>query len=162
MTIEKLEPQHWEAVKAIYEKGIATGNATFETTAPSWKVWDEHHLTHSRLICKIDGKIAGWVAISSVSEKCVYEGVAEISIYMDNEFQGMGIGLVLMQHLIKESEMNGIWTLQAGIFEENKASLRLHQKAGFRKVGYREQLGKLRNKWRNVVLFEKRSKVVGV
>jgi L-amino acid N-acyltransferase YncA len=162
MIIKNLEPQHWEAVKEIYEAGIATGYATFETSVPEWDVWNKNHLPHSRLICEIDGKVAGWVALSSVSERCVYSGVAEISIYIDPKFQGFGMGYVLLEHLEKESEANGLWILQAGIFEINKASIRLHEKSGFRKVGYRERIGKLNGVWQNIVLFERRSKIVGV
>ena len=162
MNIKNLEPNHWPVVKKIYELGIATGFATFETTAPTWETWNRDHLPHSRLVCEIDGKIAGWVALSPVSGRCVYQGVAESSIYIDPDFQGMGVGFVLLNHIIKESEANGIWILQAGIFENNKASIRLHEKSGFRKVGYREHIGQLKGVWKNVVLFEKRSKIVGV
>ena len=162
MTIKNMEPHHWDAVKKIYEAGIATGYATFETQVPEWEVWDKNHLPHSRLICEIEGKVAGWVALSAVSGRCVYHGVAEISIYIEPKFQGLGIGYVLLEHLEKESETNGLWILQAGIFENNKASLRLHEKSGFRKVGYRERIGQLNGVWQNVVLFERRSKTVGV
>ena len=157
-----MEPKHWEAVKKIYEAGIATGYATFETSVPEWEVWDQNHLTHSRLICEIDEKVAGWVALSTVSERCVYNGVAEISIYIDPKFKGFGVGYVLLEHLEKESEANGLWILQAGIFEINKASIRLHEKSGFRKVGFREHIGQLNGVWQNIVLFERRSKIVGV
>lgn len=161
MTIKKLLPEHWEAVKNIYELGIATGVATFETKAPDWETWDENHLPHSRLILEYDQRVAGWIALSPVSGRCVYGGVAEISIYIHPACKGLGLGYVLMHELIKESEVNGIWTLQAGIFEENKASIRLHEKSGFRKIGYREHLGKLNEQWHNIILFERRSKIVG-
>lgn len=153
-------PEHWEAVKKIYELGIATGIATFETKAPKWEIWDKNHLSHSRLVCIIDERVAGWIAISAVSSRCVYGGVAETSIYIHPSFKGIGMGIVLMEHLIKESERNGIWTLQAGIFEANRASSRLHEKSGFRKVGYREKIGQLNGVWQNTVLFERRSKIV--
>ena len=162
MNIKNLEPKHWPEVKKIYEYGIATGIATFETDAPTWEIWNKNHLPHSRLVCEIDGEITGWVALSPVSERCVYQGVAESSIYIDPEFQGMGVGFVLLNHIIKESEANGIWILQAGIFENNKASIRLHEKSGFRKVGYREHIGQLKGVWHDIVLFEKRSKIVGI
>jgi L-amino acid N-acyltransferase YncA len=162
MNIKNLEPIHWEAIKKIYEAGINTGYATFETSAPTWEVWNKTHLPHSRLICELDGKVAGWVALKAVSGRSVYSGVAEISVYIDTEFQGTGIGFVLLERIIKESEANGIWALEAGIFEDNKGSIRLHEKSGFRKVGYRERIGKLNGMWHNVVLFEKRSKIVGV
>ncbi|MBU0695029.1 MAG: GNAT family N-acetyltransferase [Bacteroidetes bacterium] len=162
MVIKEMLPEHWEAVKKIYELGIATGLATFETKAPEWEEWDKNHLPHSRLVCLIDERVAGWVALSPVSGRCVYGGVAEISIYIHPSFKSMGIGFVLMEHVISESEKNGIWTLQAGIFEENKASIRLHEKSGFRKLGYRENLGKLNQQWHTIVLFERRSKTIGI
>lgn len=162
MVIKKMLPEHWEAVKNIYELGIATGIATFETQVPDWDTWNKNHLTHSRLICEYDQRIAGWIALSPVSVRNVYSGVAEISVYIHPACKGLGLGYVLMHELIKESEANGIWTLQAGIFEENKASIRLHEKSGYRKVGYREHLGKLNKQWHNIILFERRSKIVGI
>ncbi len=160
MIIKEMLPEHWASVKKIYELGIVTGIATFETTTPKWGDWDKNHLAHSRLVCLIDERVAGWVALSPVSGRCVYSGVAETSIYIHPSFKGMGMGIVLMEHLIHESEENGIWTLQAGIFEENKASIRLHEKSGFRKVGYREKIGQLNGVWHHTVLFERRSKIV--
>ena len=162
MNIKKLELHHWEAVKHIYEAGIQTGNATLETSAPSWDTWNKNHLEHSRLICELDNRVAGWCALTSVSDRCVYEGVAEVSIYIHPACKGLGIGYVLLERLIAESETNGIWTLHAAILEENKGSIRLHEKSGFRKIGVREKIGQLNGVWRNIVLFEKRSKVVGV
>jgi L-amino acid N-acyltransferase YncA len=162
MTIKNLEPKHWKAIKRIYQVGIATGNATFEKSVPEWDDWNNNHLSHSRLICEIDGEIAGWVALSSVSGRCAYQGVAEVSVYIDTIFQGMGVGFVLLEHLVSESEINGIWTLQSSIFENNKASIRLHEKSGFRKVGYRERISQLNEVWQNIVLFEKRSKRIGL
>lgn len=162
MNIKKLEPQHWEAVKYIYEAGIQTENATLEKSAPDWEIWNKNHLQHSRLICELDERVAGWVALTPVSDRCVYGGVAEVSVYIHPACKGLGIGYVLMEHLISESEANGIWTLHAAILEENKASIRLHEKSGFRKIGVREKIGQLNGVWRNIVLFEKRSKVVGV
>lgn len=155
-------PEHWEAVKKIYELGIATKTATFETTVPEWEIWDKNHLPHSRLVCEIDSRVAGWIALSPVSGRCVYSGVAEISVYIHPSFKGLGMGFVLMEHVISESEKNGIWTLQAGIFEENKSSIRLHKKTGFREVGYRENLGQLHKQWHNIILLERRSKTVGI
>jgi L-amino acid N-acyltransferase YncA len=162
MVIKEMLPDHWEAVKKIYELGIATGMATFEIKAPDWEEWDKNHLPHSRLVCLIDERVAGWVALSPVSGRRVYHGVAETSIYVHPSFKGMGMGIVLMEHLIRESEKNGLWTLQAGIFEENKASIRLHEKSGFRKVGFREKIGQLNGVWHNTVLFERRSKIENV
>jgi L-amino acid N-acyltransferase YncA len=162
MTIKTLEPEHWEAVKRIYQNGIDTGYATFEKSVPEWDVWNKNHLSHSRLICEIDGKIAGWIALSSVSGRCAYQSVAEVSVYIDPIYQGIGVGFVLIEHLVSESELNGIWTLQSSIFETNKASIRLHEKSGFRKVGYRERISQLDGVWQNIVLFEKRSKKIGI
>ena len=162
MTIKNLEPKHWEAVKRIYQAGMDTRYATFENSIPEWNIWNQNHLAHSRLICEIDEKVAGWVALSSVSVRCAYQGVAEVSIYIDIAYQGMGIGFVLLEHLVTESEINQIWTLQSSIFETNKASIRLHEKSGFRKVGYRERISQLDGVWQNIVLFEKRSKRMGI
>ena len=162
MNIKKLKPQHWEAVKHIFEAGIQTRNATLETTAPSWGNWNKNHLKHIRLIFEIDKRVAGWCALTAVSDRCVYVGVAEVSIYIHPGFKGLGIGYVLLARLITESEANGIWTLNAAILEDNKSSIRLHEKSGFRKIGVREKIGQLNGVWRNIVLFEKRSKEVGV
>lgn len=158
MVIKKMLPQHWDAVKRIYELGITTGIATLETEVPDWDTWDKNHLSHSRLVCLIDERVAGWVALSAASTRQVYNGVAEISIYIHPSFKGTGMGFVLLDKVISESEENGIWTLQANIFEQNKASIRLHEKAGFRKVGYREKIGKIDDQWFNITFFEKRSK----
>jgi phosphinothricin acetyltransferase len=160
--IKPLLPQHWEQVKAIYESGIATGKATFETTAPSWEKWNESHLTFGRLVAISNGELAGWAALSPVSNRCVYGGVAEVSIYVANEHQGKGIGKLLLQNLVSTSEANGIWTLQAGIFTDNTASVKLHESVGFRVIGYREKIGKLNNNWKDNYLLERRSKTVGV
>lgn len=162
MVIKKMHPEHWGAIKKIYELGIDTGIATFETKAPDWEEWDKNHLPHSRLLCLIDDRVAGWVAISPISSRSVYHGVAETSIYIHPSFKGMGMGIVLMEHLIPESERNGIWTLQATIFEENKASIRLHEKSGFRRVGFREKIGQLNGLWHHTLLFERRSKIVNI
>jgi len=162
MTIKKLELYHWEAIKYIYEAGINTGNATLETTIPDWETWNKNHLMHCRLVCELDERVAGWVALTSVSDRRVYGGVSEVSIYIHPDFKGLGIGYFLIRNLITESEANGIWTLHAAILEENNASIRLHEKSGFRKIGVREKIGQLNGVWRNIVLFEKRSKVVGV
>ncbi|MBG8552757.1 GNAT family N-acetyltransferase [Hymenobacter guriensis] len=154
---------HWPAVRAIYEQGIATGNATFQTEAPSWEAWDAAHLKHSRLVA-LDNteQVLGWAALTPVSGRCVYAGVAEVSVYIAAVAQGQGIGRQLLQALVKESEQNGIWTLQAGIFPENEPSIRLHQAAGFRLIGQRERIGQMRGVWRNTALLERRSTTVGV
>jgi L-amino acid N-acyltransferase YncA len=158
--IEPLTKGSWEAVAAIYEQGIATGHATFETTAPDWNAWDTTHRKDCRLLARYGDRIAGWAALSDVSERCVYSGVAEVSVYIDADYRGRGIGDQLLKALIAASEAAGLWTLQAGIFPENDASITLHTRNGFRIVGTREKLGKMKNKWRDVVLLERRSKKI--
>jgi phosphinothricin acetyltransferase len=163
MTIQPLTEAHWSAVRAIYEEGIATGNATFETQAPEWEAWDRAHLAHSRLVAVDDADtVRGWAALSPVSSRCVYGGVAEISIYIAAEARGQGVGRQLLQALITDSEAHGIWTLQAGTFEENAASIGLHTQAGFRVIGHRERIGQHHGVWRNTVQMERRSPSVGV
>jgi L-amino acid N-acyltransferase YncA len=157
-----MRPDDWPAVRAIYLEGIATGNATFEQTAPTWEKWDAGHLPDSRIVARSDaGAVLGWAALSSVSSRCVYAGVSEVSIYVAEGARGYGIGRHLMSRLIAASEANGIWTLQAGIFPENVASIALHERAGFRVVGRRERLGQMNGRWRDVVLMERRSATVG-
>jgi L-amino acid N-acyltransferase YncA len=163
MSIEPMLPQDWPAVRAIYLEGIATGNATFEQTAPEWEQWDAGHLTAARIVARLDaGDVAGWAALSAVSTRCVYAGVAEVSVYVAQRARGRGVGQKLLARLIAESEAEGIWTLQAGIFPENIASIALHQRAGFRIVGRRERLGQMNGRWRDVVLMERRSAVAGL
>ena len=163
MTIIAMTKAHWPAVKAVYEAGIATGNATFETQAPAWDAWDNAHLGHSRLVAVDEaGTVRGWAALSPVSSRCVYGGVAEISVYIAAEARGQGVGRALLQALIADSEAHGIWTLQAGTFEENKASIGLHTQAGFRVIGHRERIGQHHGVWRNTVQMERRSPTVGV
>jgi len=158
-----MEECHYQAVKEIYELGIVTGNATFQTEAPSWEEWDKNHLTHSRLVAVGEHEmVMGWAALSPVSGRCIYAGVAEVSVYIHPEHQGKGVGKKIMEELIQKSEEHSLWTLQAGIFPENNASLRLHERMGFRKIGYREKIGKMKNVWRDTVLLERRSKTVGV
>jgi L-amino acid N-acyltransferase YncA len=159
--IAPMTEQDWPAVREIYLQGIATRTATFEPSAPEWKQWDERHLPTSRLVARLENRIVGWAALSPVSSRCVYRGVAEVSIYIAEEARGHGVGRRLMHELVTASEQNGIWTLQAGIFPENQASIRLHQQAGFRIVGRRERLGCMNGLWRDIVLMERRSAVVG-
>ncbi len=149
----------WVAVRAIYLEGIATGNATFQTTAPQWQEWDAAHLRDCRLVARADSTIAGWAALSPVSARPVYAGVAEVSIYVAAKFHRRGVGRLLLTSLIAESERCGLWTLQAGIFPENQASIALHESLGFRLVGVRERLGCLNGTWRDVILMERRSRV---
>ena len=141
----------------IYKDGIDTGNATFETSVPSWEQWDSSHLQDARIVALENNIVAGWAAITPVSGRCVYAGVGEVSIYVSNEARGKGIGKKLLDALVERSEAIGLWTLQAGIFPENTASVKLHEQCGFRLVGKREKIGKRNNIWRDTLLFEKRS-----
>lgn len=151
----------WEGVRAVYLEGITTGDATFETEAPAWERWDASHMEHCRLVARSNNIIAGWAALSPVSARRVYAGVAETSVYVAAGFRGAGVGRALLDALVTCSEEHGVWTLQAGIFPENAASLALHRQCGFREVGRRERLGKMRGRWRDVVLLERRSGRVG-
>lgn len=162
LVIRNMEIKDWENVSRIYRLGIDTGIATFEKEIPSWNTWDTAHLRSCRLIAEKDQKIVGWAALSPVSGRCVYGGVAEVSVYVDINYNNNGIGTRLLQELIKESEKNGIWTLQSGIFPENKASIQLHKKLGFREIGFREKIGKKDGVWYDNVIFEKRSKTIGI
>ncbi|HYG79403.1 MAG TPA: GNAT family N-acetyltransferase [Pyrinomonadaceae bacterium] len=152
----------WDAVRAIYLEGIATGDATFETQAPAWGKWDAAHLAHCRLVARHGACVAGWAALSPVSARRVYAGVAETSVYVSAGFRGRGVGSALLGALVTCSEQHGIWTLQAGIFPENLASLALHRQLGFREVGFRERLGRMNGRWRDVILLERRSETTGV
>jgi L-amino acid N-acyltransferase YncA len=160
MEIRDLGSLDWPEVARIYEDGIRTGNATFETQTPSWEDWDATH-SAIRLVVELDGKTAGWAALMPVSDRGCYRGVAENSVYVASWAQGRGVGRGLLDALIARSEADGIWTLTAGIFPENKASVRLHLGCGFRLVGVRERLGELNGEWRDVLLFERRSEAVG-
>ena len=159
--IGTLEPKHWPQVKSIYEEGIQTGNATFQQQAPEWENWNEDHLQHSRIVALDNDEVGGWAALSPVSERCVYAGVAEVSVYVAEKFRGKKIGTLLLKQLIAQSEINGIWTLQSGIFPENVASIKLHEANGFRIVGYREKVGQMNGVWRDTTLLERRSKLIG-
>jgi len=152
----------WENISKIYKEGIETKNATFQLEIPNWKEWNNSHLSHSRIVMILNAEIVGWAALSPVSSRCVYGGVAEVSVYVSNSHFGQKIGTKLLEKLILESEKNGIWTLQAGIFPENKAILKIHNNLGFRKVGYREKIGKMNGKWRDTILIERRSKKIGI
>ena len=165
-TIDALLPDDWDAAAAIYRQGIATGNATFEQEAPAWAVWDRSHLPTPRLAARAaaraeGGALLGWAALSPVSSRCVYAGVAEVSVYVAASARGRGVGRALLAALVAASEAAGIWTLQAGIFPENTASVALHHRCGFRTVGRRERLGEMNGVWRDVLLLERRSAVAG-
>jgi phosphinothricin acetyltransferase len=162
LEILPLTSADWPAVREIYEQGIATGNATFEKCAPKWERWDAAHLPHCRLVACYADDVLAWAALSAVSSRCVYAGVAEVSIYVAAHARRQGIGLTLLTDLIESSERENIWTLQAGIFPENTASLDLFQEAGFRVLGTRERVGQMDGRWRDVVLMERRSQVAGV
>jgi phosphinothricin acetyltransferase len=159
--IKGLNKEHWTDVSRIYQEGIETGNATFEQNCPGWEEWDNNHRKDSRLIVTFNGNIIGWAALSDVSERCIYSGVCEASVYVGKKSRGRGVGQLLLHELIHESEKNGIWTLQAGVFPENEESLNLFKKSDFREVGVRKKIGKMNGKWRDVVLLERRSTVVG-
>lgn len=161
VTIAAMQPADWPAVERIYLEGVADGNATFETESPGWEKWNAGHHTHSRLVARESGQTVAWAALSPVSSRRVYRGVAEVSIYVADSARGKGIGECLLSELIKSSEQNEIWTLQAGIFPENTASIALHKSCGFREVGFRERIGQRGGRWRNTVLLERRSSVVG-
>lgn len=162
-TLHPLLEAHWPAVRAICEAGLATGHASLETQAPTWPAWTAAHLPHGRLVAQAaeDGAVLGWAALSPVSGRCVYGGVAEVSVYVAEAARGRGVGRQLLAALVAEAEQNGLWMLQANIFPENTASLALHAAAGFRSVGHRERIGQRLGEWRNTVLLERRSAVVG-
>lgn len=157
----KMSPHHWPAVREIYLEGIETGNATFELDAPPWKKWDEVHHAFGRVLALESEVIRGWAAMTPVSSRTAYSGVADVSVYVAAHSRGSGVGRLLLNALIAESEENDIWTLQAGIFPENEASIALHKRCGFREVGRRERIGKLNGIWRSTLLLERRSELVG-
>lgn len=152
----------WKSVSEIYKQGIDTGNATFQQEIPSYTDWDSAHLKSCRLLAIKENEIVGWAALTPVSGRCIYAGVAEVSVYVSDKYRGHKIGYKLLEKLINESESEKLWTLQAGIFPENIASLKIHEKLGFRKIGYRERIGKMKGIWRDTVLLERRSKLIGI
>lgn len=160
--ITPFTPADWPFVRQIYLEGIATGNATFETQAPTWEVWDANHRPDCRLVAKTaDSQLLGWAALSPVSKRKVYEGVAEVSVYVAQAARKQGLGKALLAALVAASEAAGVWTLQASIFPENIASITLHKQAGFREMGYRERIAQHHGMWRNTILLERRSQKVG-
>jgi len=158
LTIRALEPHHWPHVRRIYEEGIATRNATLETDVPDWSGWDRRFAVEGRLIAWEGREAVGWGALSPVSPRAVYRGVAEVSVYVARAAWGRGVGTALLRRLVETAEARGIWTLQAGIFPENQISIHLHEQCGFRVVGTRERIGRLDGEWRDVVLLERRSR----
>ncbi len=157
IAIELMTAADWDDVARIYAEGIATGHATFETAVPSWEAWDGSHLPELRLVARLDGEVVGWAALAPVSDRCVYGGVAENSVYVAASTRGKGVGRELLEALVRASEEAGFWTIQTGIFPENAASIHVHEEVGFRVVGTRERLGKLDGVWRDVVFLERRS-----
>ena len=155
--VDRMRASDWEQVRAIYLEGIRSGHSTFETEAPSWEKWDEGHLQIARLVLRDDERVLGWAALSPVSRRAVYRGVAELTVYVAESARSQGIGKTLLEALVDESEKNGIWTLQASIFPENTHSVKLHRRCGFREVGRRERIAKLNSVWRDTLLFERRS-----
>jgi len=162
LDIKHIQPEDWKGIARIYNLGIETGIATFETEIPSWQQWNVSHLESCRIGAWLENQIVCWVALSPVSNRSVYRGVAEVSVYVDLNFNKKGIGTQLLQSVILESESEEIWTLQASVFRENKASIDLHKKVGFREIGYREKVGKRKSVWHDNVLLERRSKTIGI
>jgi L-amino acid N-acyltransferase YncA len=162
MNIISMLARHWDDVKKIYGEGLATGNASFQTSLPSWEEWDKAHVENSRLVVVENNELLAWAALTAVSGRCVYAGVAEVSVYVAASARGKGVGKKLLKALIDESEKNKFWTLQAGIFPENKASIKIHEDCGFRIIGRRERIGQMNGLWRDTLLLERRSKIVGI
>ena len=162
MKFSEINKDNFHLVTKIYKDGIDTGKATFETTIPSYQKWDNTHHTFGRISAYNNAKMLGWAALSKVSDRCVYQGVAEVSVYVSSSSQGMGIGTKLLQKLIEVSELNGIWTLQCGIMTENTSSIHIHKKCGFREIGYREKVGNLNGVWKDNIILERRSKIIGI
>jgi len=162
MEIEAFNPKHWPEARVIYQSGIATGNAHFSLQVPEWDDWDHEHVKNCRLVALENGKVLGWAALTATSDRCVFAGVAEVSIYIAENVRGKGIGKKLLAELVKQSEQNNFWTLEARIFAENTASIHIHQQNGFRIVGRRERIGKLNGVWRDTLLLERRSLTTGL
>jgi L-amino acid N-acyltransferase YncA len=158
--IRALTEADWTAVAAIYEEGIRTRMATFETAAPAWSDWDAGHLAAPRLVAEEDGEVLGWAALSPASSRPCYAGVAEVSVYVAERARGRALGRALLERLVGDAEAAGLWTLQASVFPENRASVALHHRCGFRTVGVRERIAQLDGAWRDTVLLERRSEVL--
>ncbi|BCJ94714.1 phosphinothricin N-acetyltransferase [Anaerocolumna cellulosilytica] len=161
ITLREMQPTDWEQVAVIYEQALITGESTFQTEIPEYKEWDSGHLKECRIVAEQNNRIIGWVALTPFSNRLVYKGVAQVSIYIHEDYRGKGIGSLLISELINKSEEFGFWTLQSAIFESNMASVKLHEKHGFRIVGYREKIGKtLTGEWINTLLLERRSQII--
>lgn len=161
--VDEMKKSDWKQVANIYFEGIKTEIATFQTNVPTWEEWNNSHITSCRLVVRLGDIVLGWCALSLTSSRCVYAGVAEVSIYISGKYKGQGIGTTLLTNLIKLSEENGFWTLHSGIIKKNTASISLHKKCGFREIGIRERIAKMNNKkWLDVILMERRSKTVGI
>ena len=160
--IDQMRPPDWDEVREIYLQGIAGGQATFETEAPDWEDWDANHLAFARMVAREDEQLIGWAALSPISARRAYAGVAETSVYVASDKRGTGVGRMLLEALVSESERHGIWTLQAVMFPENQASVALHRTCGFREIGRRDRISKLNGVWRDTVLLERRSRRIGV
>ncbi len=156
MLVRALDPDDYPAVAAVFAEGIATGLATFETAAPTWEEWDAGHFRDHRFVAELDGEVVGWVAVVPYSRRAVYRGVGEESVYIAERARGRGVGRALLEAVIESAREGGLWTLQAGIFPDNLASLELHRRLGFREVGIRERIGRLNGVWRDVILLELR------
>ena len=157
ISIRPLIKADWDSVSKIYADGIATGIATFETEIPDWEAWNKKHIASCRIVAVKDTLVVGYAVLSQVSKRKVYKGVAEVTVYVDKDYKRQQIGEILLRELIKESEAHGLWTLQAGIFSENLASIELHKKCGFIVVGIREKIGQLNGKWHDNHFLERRS-----
>lgn len=162
MEIRNIEKENYSYVAEIYRQGIETGIATFQNDVPGWDSWDKSHLQNCRIAAFENDVMTGWAALTQVSGRCVYAGVAEVSVYVATNFRGKGVGEFLLNNLVTQSEQAGFWTLQSGIFAENTGSIRLHEKCGFRKIGYREKIGRRDGVWKDNIIMERRSKIVGV
>lgn len=160
--IEKMNASDWVRIKEIYEDGIKTGKATFQTQAPTWEEWNNAHLQDCRYVARSGGRTVGWIALSPTSSRNCYSGVVEVSVYVDSQHKKKGIGTALLQQAVRCSEENGIWTLYCSITKENTESIALHKKCGFREIGFREKIAKMQDGlWHDTVLLERRSRVVG-
>jgi len=162
IVITNFGKEDWDEIKAIYKEGLETGYSTLETTIPTWRKWDEELIKECRLAARKSGEIIGWAALTRFSNRKVYSGVADVRIYIKKSARGTGVGTKLLNTLVEESEKHGYWTLQSKIFVKNKASIKLHTKCGFKKVGVREAYGRRNGKWQDILLMEKRSEVIGI